>query len=130
DHPALIPRLLGLVRPGGQLAVQMPSNHTHPSHALIREIAGEEPFQTALGGWVRRAPVLSIESYAELLYQHGATDLTVFEKIYPHLLADADALAEWTSGTVLVPYFERLPPDLRDSFMDRYRARLRARWPT
>ena len=130
DHPALIPRLLGLVRPGGQLVVQLPSNHNHPSHAFIREIAAEAPFQTALGGWVRLPPALSIEAYAELLYQHGGTDLTVFEKVYPHILADADALADWTSGTVLVPYFERLPPDLHDPFMARYRARLRARWPT
>jgi trans-aconitate 2-methyltransferase len=52
-----------------------------------------------------------------------------FEKVYPHLLENADALAEWTSGTVMVPYFERLPDPLREAFLQRYRERLRERWP-
>jgi trans-aconitate 2-methyltransferase len=130
DHAALIPRLLALLRPGGQLAVQMPSNHNHLTHQLILTIAGEEPFVTALGGWHRAVPVLGIEAYADLLFAAGGRDLVVFEKVYPHVLADADALADWTSGTALVPYFERLPPALRDAFMDHYRARLRARWPS
>jgi trans-aconitate 2-methyltransferase len=129
DHPSLLPRLLYLVRPGGQLVVQMPSNHTHPAHLLILETAQEEPFRQALGGWTRTSPVLPIDAYAELLYRNDCRDITVFEKVYPHLLEDAGALADWTSGTALVPYFERLERDLRDRFMDRYRQRLRERFP-
>src|SRR5438067_12266512 len=71
DHPALIHRLLSLVRPGGQIAVQMPSNHGHATHRLITQIAGEEPFRIALNGWVRFSPVLPVDQYAELLYKHG-----------------------------------------------------------
>ncbi len=129
NHPQLIPRLLSLVKPGGQLVVQLPSNHTHPTHQLILETAQEEPFATALNGWVRHSPTLSIDAYAELLYTHGGTHLTVFEKIYPHVLQDADALADWTSGTTLVPYFERLSEEMRQHFLARYRAKLRARFP-
>jgi trans-aconitate 2-methyltransferase len=129
DHEALVPRLLSLVTPGGQLAVQLPSNHGHPTHTLIRELASAEPFCTALGGWTRPAPVLPADRYAELLYEHGATELTVFEKVYPHILANADALADWVSGTALVPYFERLSAGLREEFMAQYRAHVRALWP-
>jgi trans-aconitate 2-methyltransferase len=128
-HDALIPRLLSLVAPRGQLAVQVPSNHNHDSHVLIRETASEEPFRAALGGWIRIAPVLAIDAYAEILYAHGATDVTVFEKIYPHMLENSDAIAEWVKGTALVPYLERLPTDLREPFMSRYREKLRSRWP-
>jgi len=107
----------------------MPSNHSHPTHTLILEIAGQIPFRQALGGWTRRSPVLTIDAYARLLYDHGGSEITVFEKIYPHVLANADALADWTSGTALVPYFERLGPELRELFMERYRQRLRELWP-
>jgi trans-aconitate 2-methyltransferase len=129
DHATLIPRLFQMVTAGGQLAVQVPSNHNHDSHVLIRETASEEPFRSALNGWTRIAPVVPIGEYAELLHASGAIDVTVFEKIYPHLLEDADAIADWVKGTALVPYLERLPDDLQEAFMQRYRDKLRARWP-
>lgn len=125
DHRRLVPWLMALVRPGGQLAVQLPSNHRHRAHLLIIETAGEEPFRSALGGWRRQSPVLEIDQYAELLHRAGGTELTVFEKVYPHLLADADAIAEWTAGSTLVPYFERLPAELHEPFRERYRGKLR-----
>ncbi len=129
DHATLVPRLLDRVAPGGQLAVQLPSNHDHLTHRLIQTLAAEEPFRSALGGWTRQVPVLGLVAYADLLYHAGGQELTVFEKVYPHVLAAADALAEWTRGTALVPYLERLPPDLHTPFLDRYRAGLRAQWP-
>ena len=134
DHRSLVPRLCALLAPGGQLVVQMPSNFSHPTHRLIDELAGQEPFRSALKGWgldwSRTRPVLSIDEYADLLHGCGAADIVVFEKVYPHVLPDADALADWMSGTALVPYFERLPQDLREQFMSRYRERLRARFPS
>lgn len=129
DHHALVPRLFSLLAPGGQLAVQLPSNHGHLTHRLITRLAGEEPFRTALGGWTRHSPVLGIDEYAQLLYEAGGHDIVVFEKVYPHLLENASAMADWTSGTALVPYFERLPKEMRDAFMERYRALLEETYP-
>ena len=108
-HEKLIPALLALVAPGGQIAIQVPSNHNHPTHTLIEETASEQPFRDALAGWTRTSPVLTIDAYASLLHDHGATEITAFEKVYAHTLEGSDALAEWVSGTALVPYFERLP---------------------
>lgn len=129
DHRSLIPRLLSMLTPGGQLVVQLPSNHGHATHTLIREIAGEKPFRAALDGWNRSVPVLSITEYAELLHENGGEEMTVFEKIYASHLENSDALAEWTSGTALVPYFERLPENLHEPFMERYRERLGLLYP-
>jgi trans-aconitate 2-methyltransferase len=129
DHETLIPHLFGAAAPGGQLAVQEPSNHNHPSHIFAREIAAEAPFKVALDGWARESPVLGIERYADMLYEGGAEEIVVLEKIYPHVLENADAIAEWTSGTLLVPYMERLPESLHQPFMERYRARLRETYP-
>ncbi len=129
DHESLIPRLLSLVNPGGQIVIQLPSNQEHCTHTAILDLAAEEPFLTALGGWRRQFPVLKVAQYAELLFKHGASDIVIFEKVYPHILPDADALAEWMRGTALVPYMERMKPESQRDFLDAYRKRLRARWP-
>src|SRR5206468_2119516 len=63
DHRRLIPRLFGLVRPGGQLVVQLPSNAGHPSQAHLRATAAEQPFLAALDGWTFEWPGLSINDY-------------------------------------------------------------------
>ena len=53
----------------------------------------------------------------------------VFEKIYPHVLADADAMLEWAKGTALLPYLERLPPAQHAPYLEEVRRRLHARHP-
>ena len=58
NHLELIPSLYEKLRPGGQIAVQVPSNFNHISHQLYRETASEEPFRTVLNGFQREAPVL------------------------------------------------------------------------
>lgn len=133
----MITRLWKLLRPGGQLAVQVPSNHDHPSHRLLAETARKEPFAGALHGWTRQgsapvgrqSPVLGIVEYAELLFGLGARQITAFEKIYPVVLDGADGVLDWVSGTALVPYLERLPMELQDPFREAYRARLWREWP-
>jgi len=129
DHPALIPRLWSLLKPGGQLAVQIPANHRHPSHTCIIAAAGAEPFRSALDGWVRHSPVLEIDQYAQLLHSCGSEDFTVMEKVYPAYLPNAAAIAEWTRGTTLVPYLERLPPELHEPFLQHYRQLLAGALP-
>lgn len=130
DHRALIPALLAHVKPGGQLALQFPSNHHHAAHRAVVETAGEEPFKTALEGWNRISPVLPMASYAVILYEEGVTDMRIFEKIYPHIMENADALAKWLSGTTLVPYLDRLDDVYREFFLQAMRRKLRALWPT
>jgi len=130
DHARLIPRLMAHLRPGGQLVVQMPSNHHHPSHGEIRAAASEPRFRAALAEWKRQAPVQAIDFYAEALHAAGGRDLTVFEKVYPHVLPDSDAIVEWQRGTALLPYLERLPAELHEDFLAAVRERLRLRFPS
>jgi trans-aconitate 2-methyltransferase len=128
NHAELIPRLFETLRPGGQIAVQLPSNHNHISHQVYREAANEEPFRSVLKGFQRYAPVLSIDEYARLFFARGAEHIVVFEKVYPHVLEDADAVVEWISGTALVPYFERLG-NHKEEFIEVLRAKMRVALP-
>ena len=128
NHAELIPNLYQRLAPGGQIAVQVPSNHNHISHQIYRETAGEEPFKSILNGFQRYAPVLSIDDYARLFFESGAEDIVVFEKVYAHVLEDSDAVVEWISGTALVPYFERLG-EHKEEFVKAIRTKMRAVLP-
>lgn len=128
NHAELIPRLFGCLAPGGQIAVQVPSNHNHISHQIYRETAAEEPFRSILAGFQRHSPVLTIDEYARLLFECGAEAITVFEKVYLHVLEDSDAVVEWISGTALIPYFERLGSH-KDEFLQVLRAKMRSALP-
>lgn len=128
-HEKLIPRLFGMLRPGGQLLVQMPAHPGNPAPALVNQIATEEPFRSYLKGWNRAWPQLPIERYAELLYECGAQGITAFEKVYPHVLADADAAFEWSKGTALVPFLGRMSEGEGAEFEGEFRRRLWERWP-
>lgn len=129
DHRQLMPRLFSHLAPGGQLLVQIPSNHAHPAHRAIVAIAGEEPYYSLLQGWYREPQVLEIDQYAELLFSAGAEQITVMEKVYPTVMPDGPAIAEWTKGSTLVPYLERLPADQHASFLERYALRLADLYP-
>ena len=128
NHTELIPYLFNRLNPGGQLAVQVPSNHNHISHQIYRETAAEEPFKAILQGFQRYAPVLAIDEYAEILFSCAADEIIVFEKVYAHVLENADAVVEWISGTALVPYFERLG-DHKGAFVESIRAKMRTAMP-
>lgn len=128
DHAELIPQLFARLNPGGQIAIQAPSNHNHISHQIYRETADEEKFKSILRGFQRIAPVLTIDEYAQILFECGAEKIVVFEKIYAHVLEDADAVVEWISGTALVPYFERLG-EHKNEFINSIREKMRAAMP-
>lgn len=129
DHGQRIPRLLGLLRPGGQLAVQIPSNHHHPANRAGDEVAAEEPYRTLLRGFRRTIHVLPMADYARILHQAGAVSIQVFEKVYLHSLPDAGALLDWLSGTTLLPYLDRLSEVHRERFLTEVGLRLRTLFP-
>ena len=128
DHSELIPRLYERLAPGGQITVQVPSNHNHISHQIYRETASEEMFKFILNGFQRYTPVLPIDDYARILFRCGAENIVVFEKVYAHILENSDAVVEWISGTALVPYFERLGKH-KDEFVDAIRTKMSAALP-
>jgi trans-aconitate 2-methyltransferase len=75
---------------------------------------------------VRRTPVLAPEGYAQLLHRLGYATQHVRLQVYLHVLPDADAVVEWVKGTLLTDYQRRLPADLYDPFVARYREMLKA----
>jgi trans-aconitate 2-methyltransferase len=127
DHERLLARLCERLRPGGEIAVQVPANHDHPSHLLAAELGSEPPFAAALTDGVRRSPVLAVEDYASLLFRLGLVEPRVELIVYTHLLPSAASVVEWVQGTLLVHYRRGLPPGLHEPFLKEYAARLPSR---
>lgn len=124
EHEAILARLSDGLRAGGQLAIQMPANHDHPSHTVAADVAREKPFCDALPGGERHSPVLEPERYARALDRLGYREQDVCLHVYGHHLQSREEVVEWVKGTLLTDYERRLPPGLYDSFLARYRERL------
>lgn len=125
-HEALIPAVASHVKPGGQLAFQVPANADHPSHLVAHAVAREAPFAEALGGYSREWPVLPPERYAEILDGLGFEPLHVRLQVYGHHLPSSEGVIEWVKGTLLTDYERRMPADLYEAYIKRYRERLLA----
>jgi trans-aconitate 2-methyltransferase len=122
DHPRLLERLTEAVRPGGQLAFQLPDNFGHPSHRAAEAVSAEEPYRTALGGGAHPRNVLAPEEYASLLDRLGYREQTVRLQVYGHRLDSRDGVVAWVEGSLLSEYRRRLPSELYARFVERYRA--------
>lgn len=130
DHETIFPQLLSIVKPAGQLLIQMPAQHHNIGNRLIADLAAEEPFTTVLKGWKRPSPVLALDEYAKLFFNAGCKDMKLYEKIYPLVVKDADALLEWLQGSTLTPYAERMTGIIWSSFITELKKRLHESFPT
>lgn len=129
DHGALFARLAGTLRAGGQLAVQMPANHDHPSHTVAHAVAREARHARALGGYVRANPVRAPEWYAAALERLGFAERHARLQVYPHRLAGPEEVVEWVKGSLLTDYRARLDADAWEAYLADYRERLLAELP-
>ena len=118
DHERLFTNLVSLLAPNGQLAVQMPANHDHPSHRIAAELA------TSFGIAPRTINILAPESYADLLHRLGFARQHVRLQVYAHVLPSTADVVEWTKGSTLTPYREALPSERYEEFLAEYTDRL------
>ncbi|MHB8190462.1 MAG: methyltransferase domain-containing protein [Ferrimicrobium sp.] len=128
DHATVISQLISSLVPGGQLAIQVPANATHPSHTLITQIAESAAFRER---FPTRAPtdpvasnVLAPSTYAGLLWESGVAHQRVRLEVYPHLLSNTRSIVEWTRGTTLTRIQAVLPPQVFETFVSLYEDRL------
>ena len=109
--------------------MQVPANQTHASHRLANELAREEPYASAMEGFVRNRSVLTPVEYALLLRRLGFAEQEVRLQVYVHELSEPADVVEWCRGTLLTDYEKRLPPHLWQRFLDAYRERVVATIP-
>ncbi|MDN3672540.1 hypothetical protein QWY99_05650 [Flavobacterium branchiarum] len=87
-----------------------------------------QPYRTALNNWKRLSPVLTMDGYAQILFENGGTEITIYQKVYPMIAKSHDELYEFISGSTLVPYFERFEESIKNQFIKEFKARIEKRF--
>jgi trans-aconitate 2-methyltransferase len=106
DHAAIFPRLMGWLRAGGELAVQIPQSEELPVLKLIVDVARSPKFAGLFEGFVPPYRVFTPEAYYDVLRPHCRwIDLT--EVIYYHIMDAPESVLGWIQGTGLRPWFDR-----------------------
>ena len=129
DHAGVIARWTAALRPGGQIAIQVPANADMPSHSVARQVAAREPYLTMFGAAGPpidpvQAYVLPPEAYAQVFYDLGFDQQHVRLQIYPHVLPSTRHVVEWVRGTMLTRFEKRLDHDAFESFVADYETEL------
>jgi trans-aconitate 2-methyltransferase len=129
NHEILFAKLLKLLNSKGQFAVQMPVQPENKLNTILLELVNEEPFKTYLNGFTRDSPVLSIDEYAQTLFDGGLEDIQILQKVYPIIANDHDTLYNFISGSALIPYIERLKGEEQALFITTYKERIAEHFP-
>ena len=127
-HQILFPRLVGMLAPGGVLAVQMPRNFNEPSHTLIWETLRAGPWHSRLEHLIRPSPVETPQYYYKLMAPL-ASSIDIWETQYLQILQGKDPVKEWTKGTWLKQFLDELDAAERPAFEEDYARRLRDAYP-
>ncbi len=103
-HDEVIARWRSTISDGGQLAIQVPTNHDHPAYALANSVAEQHP------DWFPDGPpplpsdtVLAPEHYAQILHGLGAVEQHVALRVFTHELPSTGDVVEWLKSTTLNP---------------------------
>ncbi|HEY1779230.1 MAG TPA: trans-aconitate 2-methyltransferase [Roseiarcus sp.] len=128
-HETLLPALIGALKPGGALAVQMPDNLDEDSHRLMREIAAEGSWAAKLRDAAKaRAERHGAEWYFRLARPH-ASSVDVWRTTYFHPLAGPRAIVEWLKGSGLRPFLDPLEESEREAFLACYEEEIAKAYP-
>ena len=117
-HRELLAGWLGEMPSGGWFGMQVPGNHSSPSHELLRQLLASPRWH---GRVELRAEYVvgGLDEYAATLVAAGA-DADVWETTYLHRLSGVHPVLTWISGTALRPVRDALT----DAEWDEFRAEL------
>ena len=106
-HDQVCRHLLGLLAPGGALAVQVPAHYNSPLHREILDLSRDpewsERLEKARGVLTHHAPEFYYDVLAPL-----AARLDLWETTYYHVLGEPEGVLEWFRGSGLRPFLEAL----------------------
>jgi len=124
NHEELFPKLISHLTENGQFAIQMPMQAHNALNIILLELVQEKPYSDFLNGWKREPTMLSIDEYAQIMFDGGLKDIQIIQKVYPIIADDAGKLFDFISGSALIPYMERLLEEQSEIFIGEYKKRI------
>lgn len=123
DHELLFERIRRALRVGGQIAIQVPKNNSHPSHRIAFELEREPPYNQYPGAPIDKNTLMP-EEYAALLHRLGFRAIKVRLHVYLHELPSGIDAAEWLKGSLLTHYKSVQPAEVYSLFEREFYSRI------
>jgi trans-aconitate 2-methyltransferase len=123
NHDELFARFRKALRPGGQIAIQMPKNGSHISQRTAYALEKEPPYNQYPACPLEKN-TLEPEDYAALLHRLGFRSIKVRLNVYLHELASGSETTEWMKGSLLNWYKSTQPPEVWSLFEKEYASRI------
>lgn len=131
NHETVLARWREQLEPGGQIAVQLPCNHDHPAYQLSKDLAGEHASWFTGGPTPGTPPsnpstsALAPETYAQILYDLGATEQHVALRVFAHELDHVTSVTEWIKGAALTVFQKAIDTEAHwQQYLSEYNERL------
>ena len=106
NHHELIKNMLGLLKPGGVLAVQTPMNYEEPIHQIIEKTVADQKWSSKFKN-PRIFYNLKPGEYYDLLSEL-ASDFSIWQTTYFHKMKSHADIMEWYCSTGLRPYLDAI----------------------
>ncbi|MFN8556019.1 MAG: methyltransferase domain-containing protein [Dehalococcoidia bacterium] len=126
DNERLVTRIVTQLRPGAQVAIQIPRGGNTQIGDITRQIVELPQFQGRFTAPRRGGHALTLERYSQILYDHGFRDQVCIAKVYGHELAHTTEVIEFLKGSGLGQYLAQLDEAGKAEFVAAYRERLLA----
>ena len=127
DHERLLPRLVGMLREGGVLAMQVPRHFESPSHLELKAMVLGSPWRDRLEPLLL-ATIPPPEAYWRWLLPH-ARNVDIWESIYLQVLDGPDPVVNFMKGTALRPFLSALPESDGTEFVAEFATRMARAYP-
>lgn len=114
EHAKRIPELVGMLKPGGTLAVQIPVNFEEPIHKIISAAVASEKWRSFFPH-PRIFYTLTPEEYYGILTE-SCSEFKIWQTTYFHVLPSHQAILEWYRSTGMKPYLDVLPSEKKPQF--------------